>query len=335
MKKVWIMVMAAVLLLSGCGKKADTDQTVTCMGTQMQLQFWGKDSQTASQQVQDLLTELEKEWSWSSEESVIAYMELYGLVSEDILHEEVTVDGEVIEVPQSGAAYAFTPRQQEVAQKALAVSTRTNGAYDPQLHDLITLWGFTDGAQSAPTREAAADAAQLSNWELDSAIKGYAGTQAVKCLQELKVESALLNMGSVIQTYSTESEDKVWRIDVPDPENTNATACTLEVGGTTAVATTGVNQRCFDQNGQTYHDVLDPVTGYPVDNGIASVTVICADGMTADCLSYGLFVMGYEAAVKHWQESDDFEMVIVMEDGKVHATEGVKLHKSSAETIRR
>ena len=334
MKKVWVLLLAAVLLLSGCDKKADVDTTVEYMESQTQLQFWGKDSETALEQVQNLLAELEKEWSWSSADSIMPYMELYGLQTDHVQYEEDPVTGVVIEVPGTGAAYDFTLRQAEVAEKALALCLRTDGAYDPQVYDLVKLWGFAGDNHQVPSREEAENTAQLSQWELDSAIKGYAGTQAVKCLQELQIEGALLNMGGVVQTYGTK-DGKAWRIGVRDPRDAGTSICTVEVSDNACVATTAVYQKCFEQNGQTYHDVLDPLGGYPVNNGIASVTVICADGMTADCLSNGLFVMGYEMAVEHWKESSDFEMVIVMTDGKVCATEGVKLYKSSAEMIQR
>lgn len=335
MKRMWIVLLVVALLLSGCGNKADTEQTLFCMDTAMQLQFWGKDSNTASQQVQALLLALETEWSPAGEGSVIPYLEMYGQELGEPEYVEDPVTGVVMEVPGAGAAYDFTPQQVEVIEKALALSIRTEGAFDPQLGALMELWGFTTGGYQVPTKEMAADAAQYSRWDLGGAIKGYAGDRAVELLQELNVESALLNLGGNIQTYGSKSNGKPWRIGVQDPDDSSKTVCTLEVEGTMSVVTSGSYQRYFEQDGVTYHHIMDPQTGYPVQNGILSVTVIAKDGMTADCLSTALFVMGYEKAVKHWQQSDDFEMVMVMDDGKVFATDGVKLYKSDCEVIKR
>ena len=38
--------------------------------------------------------------------------------------------------------------------------------------------------------------------------------------------------------------------------------------------TSGIYERYFYQDGQLYHHILDSTTGYPVNNDIASVTII-------------------------------------------------------------
>ena len=334
MKRIWVLLLAAALLLTGCAKDADVALTLSCMDSTMQLQLWGEESETAAQQVQELLLALESEWSVTSPESVIPALQLYGVEVEVPEYWEDPETGVVSEVPGTGAAYEFTVRQLEVIEKALAMSLRTDGAFDPQLGALIQLWGFTSGGYHVPTPEAAEDAAQLSDWDLSTAIKGYAGDRAVELLQQMNVDCAILDLGGNVQTYGTKAGGKPWSIGIRDPKNESNTVCTVEVKGTVSVATSATYQRYFEQNGQLYHDILDPQTGYPVRNELASVTVICNDGMTADCLSTALHVMGHEEAVKHWQESDDFEMVLVHEDGTVFATEGVSL-SGSCKTISR
>ncbi len=73
----------------------------------------------------------------------------------------------------------------------------------------------------------------------------------------------------------------------------------------------------FEQDGRTYHHIIDPKTGYPVENGLISVSIVTADGTLADGLSTSVFIMGKEAATEYWRNhSDEFDMILMTDDRK-------------------
>ena len=93
--------------------------------------------------------------------------------------------------------------------------------------------------------------------------------------------------------------------------------------GETAVVTSGTYQRYFTQKGKTYHHLIMPETGRPINNTLTSVTIICEDGTLADCLSTALFIMGESKALNYWRTYGGFEMVLVKSDGHVVLTNGL------------
>ena len=91
-----------------------------------------------------------------------------------------------------------------------------------------------------------------------------------------------------------------------------------------AVVTSGNYERYFtDEDGTVYGHIIDPSTGYPAKSGLAAVTIIAEDGKYCDALSTSLYVMGFDQAVRFWQEQGDFEMLLITENGDIHVTDGI------------
>ncbi len=91
-----------------------------------------------------------------------------------------------------------------------------------------------------------------------------------------------------------------------------------------AVITSGGYERYFEEDGVTYHHILDPKTGYPAESGIVSVTIVTGNGTLADGLSTSLFIMGKDLAEEYWKNhSDDFDYILVTEDETIYVTAGI------------
>jgi len=307
-KRIAVLLLLCLFLV-GCTGNSQADRTFFAMDTVIQLQIWGRESDAGAEAVEQLLHQLEAQWSATDPESTIGKL-------------------------NRGLRIGLRPEELQVLDKARKLSERTGGCFDPMLYDVMKAWGFYDQNHRIPTQAELTQALSQERWDLGGVIKGYAGQVAADLLLELDIDRAILNLGGNIQTVGEKPDGSPWQIGIQNPAGKGQVGI-LSVYGTASIVTSGSYQRYFEENGVRYHHIIDPKTGYPMDSGLLSVTVICRDGMTADALSTALFVMGLEQGTEFWRESDDFEAVFILTDGSIHATEGAALSGCEFEVIRR
>ena len=306
MKRLCLLILV-FLLLCGCTQQPKTQKTIFAMDTVMDLQVWGADSQKAIEQIETLISEQESAWSVTRPDSI---------------------PGKLL----AGQKPELTREQKALLETLSAMANRTRGLFDHCLYGVVDAWGFYDEAYRIPTDAEIQEGMAKKQLDLGGALKGYCGNRAVSLLASLDVDYALLNLGGNIQTYGTKADGTPWQIGIQNPDGGDP-AAVVSVTGTVAVVTSGDYQRYFALDGKRYHHIIDPRTGHPADSGLRSVTVICSDGLTADCLSTALFIMGLEDAVQFWRESYDFEAVFITTDGRICATEGAAVSGCEYEVI--
>lgn len=307
MKRIFALVLALSLLMCGCGSEP-FEQTFFSMNTVMQFKIWGNDAANGYARIITKLHDLESSWSATSEDSILWQLN------------------------NGNKLFQLEPGQAALLAKVEEISRRTAGAFDPKMRQLSEAWGFYNEQHRVPSQDEINDAIADPQWDLGGALKGYAGQTCAALLAELDIDRALLNLGGNVQTYGSKRDGSPWQVGIQNPDGGDYVGI-ISVTGTMAVVTSGDYQRYFEKDGVRYHHILDPKTGHPADSGLRSVTVICADGLTADCLSTALFVMGLEAGSEFWRSSDDFEAVFITEDGTIYATEGANLSGCAYEVI--
>ena len=230
----------------------------------------------------------------------------------------------------------------DLLRRCLHFADVTRGAFDATVAPVVSAWGFTEDAYRVPSEEELqqqlalvgsehilleGDTASLSEGcriDLGGIAKGYASDRVAALWAEEGVEHGLAALGGNIYCRGTKADGSLWRVSVQDPFDSTAYVGILSLSDAFAV-TSGGYERKFEENGKTYHHIIDPSTGYPADSGLSSVTVVSHEsGTLCDALSTACYVLGEEASLSLWRELGGFELVLVTDDGRVLITEGLE-----------
>ena len=228
-------------------------------------------------------------------------------------------------------------------EKIRQLSQDSNGAFDPTLGKIIRLWDIAGENPHVPDQseidtllpEVGYEKIQVDGnnvtlldgctLDLGAVGKGMGCDQIMDYLQtQPDVFGMILNLGgSSVMTYGEKPDGSSWKVALTDPRDTEGDylgAITLDANQ--FLSTSGDYEKYFIEDGIRYHHILDPKTGYPVQNGLTSVTIVCDQGYLADGLSTACFVLGLDAA-KPLLEKYDAEAVFVDEDKNVYVTSGL------------
>ena len=168
--------------------------------------------------------------------------------------------------------------------------------------------------------------------------KGIACDRVAENLEENQVEGACVAVGGSVLCYGAKPDGSGFRIGIRDPRGTeNDMMGTIEVRSDkhpVYISTSGDYEKYFIQDGKRYHHILKPKTGYPAESGLVSVTIVSTDGTLADGLSTSLFIMGEEKAADFWREhKDEFDAILMSDDGTLYVTEGLENDFSTERTV--
>ena len=188
---------------------------------------------------------------------------------------------------------------------ALDIMEASNGAFNPFLGALTTLWNIDGDAPYIPTQDEIDEALQKKELDLGAYGKGAAcdvATRNITFMPWNRPLGAVVNLGGNIATKGSKPWGKPFKIALRDPKGElNDILGMFALNGTNFISTSGSYEKYFERDGKRYHHIFDPETGYPAerDPGLISVTVITTGeygGAIGDALSTACFVLGYEAS---------------------------------------
>lgn len=211
-----------------------------------------------------------------------------------------------------GQWHALPPAFSEVLRAALEIGAASGGAFNPAVGRLADLWGFGPAGPrgTLPPIRAIAEALAGSTGaiEHDAALlrarrvspatldfsgiaKGYAVDAVARRLLALGLPDFLVEIGGELRGEGIKPDGQPWWVLLEPAPGSAAAPIRVALHGL-AVATSGNYARGFDRDGRRYSHTLDPRTGWPIDTGVASVSVLHAETMAADAWATALTVLG-------------------------------------------
>jgi len=228
-------------------------------------------------------------------------------------------------------------------RRSLRVSQLTNGAFDITFDTVGRHWNFKD--QEAPLPDSAtieralldtghhhvvldADARTVYLDRPNTRIgfgaigKGFAANLTVIALRKNGVTGGIVNAGGDLVIFGQQEDDTPWRTGIADPLNRETVFAYLDLTDQ-AVVTSGDYESYIEIDGKRFSHILDPRTGYPVEE-LRSVTIVCPDGELADALATGISVMGISKGLALLNRLEGIEGMLVDKDGRLHFSKNLR-----------
>jgi FAD:protein FMN transferase len=329
----------ALLALSGCGKRPELRLSGRTMGTTWHVTLVGRGSPVLLQEkIERRLDAVNQSLSTYREDSEISRFNRFRRAGE-----EFPISGDFLRV-------------MKVAARVFALS---GGAWDGTVMPLVDLWGF--GPAGPVTRPPGADAIAASlatvgfakieirdsgalvkreasvTLDLASIAKGYGVDQVAELVLREGFSDFIVEIGGEVRAGGARRDGGPWRVGINRPRADAAPDEVYRVAFVhdEALATSGDYRNYFLRDGARYSHVLDPRTGRPVTNRVASVSIRAPDCTLADGLATAVMVMGAEAGLALVERLPGVEGLVVVEaaDGGLqdHASRGFRSERPAAQ----
>lgn len=224
-----------------------------------------------------------------------------------------------------------------VIKEALKIGIMSDGYLDITVGPLVNLWGF--GPQARPEKipseldiaeakkrvgldllriEANGAVKRAENMfvDLSTVAKGYGVDQLAEILESKGIYDYLVEIGGEMRVAGVKPNGEEWIIAIEKPISLVRAKQQVISVGNNAVATAGDYRNYFEENDIRYSHLIDPVTGFPIQHKLVSVTVVHPSSLVADGLATAIIVMGKEAGLKMALRENLNVLLITRENGE-------------------
>lgn len=155
--------------------------------------------------------------------------------------------------------------------------------------------------------------------DLGAIAKGYIADVVKNFLYQRNIHHALINLGGNVQTLGRPQAGthEHWAIGLQKPFSEKGELVGIISVVNKSVVTSGIYERYFSVDETIYHHILDPRTGFPLNNELLSVTVISDASIDGDIYTTQLYGMGVEKGLSFLSSRPHIEAIFVTRDKKI------------------
>jgi len=244
--------------------------------------------------------------------------------------------------PVQVSATAFS-----LIQDALHYSKRHRDSFNVLIGPLVKLWRIGFGGDQVPSSAEIQRRLRLMDYsqvvldaptqtvylkqvgmqlDLGAIAKGYFADQLIQQFQQAGVTSAIVNLGGNVKLLGPNplTTDGRWEVGVQAPQATRGIPVLQVQMPARTVVTSGIFERYFKVGTQMYHHILDPQTGFPVQNQVDQVTIITEQSELAEVLATVCYFKGPQAGAALIEQYPKTEAVFIDHQQQIFVTSGLQ-----------
>jgi len=131
-------------------------------------------------------------------------------------------------------------------------------------------------------------------------VKEYTADRVAELCRRRGARHGLVDLGGDLCVVGPHPDGSPWRVGVRDPRRPERSMASISLSRG-AIATSGDYERCMVVDGRRYGHILDPRSGWPVEGGLVSVSVVAAHCLVAGSVSTVAMLKPEPAGVR-WLE---------------------------------
>lgn len=229
----------------------------------------------------------------------------------------------------------------ELLNKGIYYSELSGGKFDITVGSLSNLWDFDNNTGNVPSDDQISQALSVVDYskvhvdgttvtysgdgiiDLGGIAKGYIADEIKSYLNSEGITEGMINLGGNVLCVGPKEDNSSYNIGLQEPFSDDGSIIASVKVKDQSVVTSGTYQRYFKKDGKLYHHILDLSSGYPIDNGLSSVTIITDSSVDADALSTTVFTMGPEDGKDFVEGLDNVEAIFITTSNEIFYTSGI------------
>lgn len=228
--------------------------------------------------------------------------------------------------------------------EGMKFAKETNGVFQIGIGALSNLWNVTSENPKIPSKDEITTAlhtlyvtpveinqsyaritSEGTQIDLGGFAKGYIADQMKEYLLSQGIHQGIINLGGnvIVIGKKSDTSSPYYHIAIQKPfSSINEVMGYVKITDM-SVVTSGIYQRYFEKDNKIYHHIFDTSTGYPVENSLSSVTILCSSSMKADFLSTYVFSLGLKKGLEYIENEPNTEAIFITRNNKIHYSSGI------------